>query len=797
MIKNYFKIAWRNLKRDKGFSVINIIGLTIGLMAATAIALWIQSELTYDRFYTNTDRLYEVFTSDEFQGERHAWGATAAILGPTLAAEYPEVEAMARIANMGSRYVFRVGDDKFTPRGIAPDSSFFTLFDFNFIAGDKSAPLASPNNVVLTESLAKRLFGKADVIGQSIALDTIATLVVSAVIEDIPANSRFSDIEYFCPWLFAEKTLRTVYYGSWTGYNHQAYVLLRPGVAIDTFNEKIRTFVATHDTDPTNTAHIFLHPAAKWHLYDKSENGQMVAGRLNTVSLFIVIGVFILLLACINFTNLSTARSEKRAKEVGIRKVVGARKNALVAQFLTESTFLSVIAGVLALLLLIPVLPFFSNLISRGLSLSAIPPAFWLFFALFLLLTGIIAGIYPAFFLSGFQPIKTLKGTLMPFRSAFTPRKVLVVLQFTFSVTLISCTLIVGRQIEYVQKRDNGYDKNNLIYVAMNGDAHKNYALIKQELLDKGAATAVTKTIGPITRHTTNSWGFNWPNSKPEDYDLVFEGLSSDADFVKTMQVELVAGRDIDVYQFPTDSNAVLLNETAVKRMGLEDPLGATLVRNKGRDYEEQWHVVGVVKDFINQSPYDAIEPLIVYGPAGYFSYMHIRLNPNRTTAENLAVAEAAFNKFNPDYTFEYTFVDEAYARKFAEEQRIATLTALFAAIAISIACLGLFGLAAFTAQQKTKEIGIRKVLGASVAGIVTLLSKDFVQLVCLAIFIASPVAWWAMNRWLEDFVYRIDIQWWMFALAGVVAVVIALLTVSWQAIRAAVANPVDSLRDE
>lgn len=797
MLQNNFKIAWRNLKRDKGFSIINIIGLTIGLMAATAIALWIQSELTYDRFYSKTDRLYEVFTSDEFQGEKHAWGQTPAILGPTLAAEYPEVEAVVRIANMGNRYVFRVGDNKFTPRGIAPDSSFFSLFDFNFIAGNPSTPLNGPNSVVLTESLAKRLFGKVSVIGQSIALDTVATLVVSAVIEDIPANSRFSDVEYFCPWLFAEKTLRTVSYGSWTGYNHQAYVLLRPGVELQTFNEKIRTFVATHDTDPTNTAHIFLHPAAKWHLYNKSENGQMVAGRLNTVRLFIVIGVFILLLACINFTNLSTARSEKRAKEIGVRKVVGARRKSLVVQFLTESIFLSVIAGLLALTLLIPIMPFFSELISRELSLSAIHPAFWLFFALFLLLTGIIAGIYPAFFLSSFQPIKTLKGTPAPFRSAFTPRKVLVVLQFTFSVTLISCTLVIGRQIEYVQNRDNGYNKNNLIYVAMNGDAHKNYGLIKQELLDKGAATAVTKTIGPITRHTTNNWNFSWPNSKPEDYDLVFEGLSSDADFVNTLQVELVAGRDIDVYQFPTDSNAVLLNETAVKRMGLADPIGAELVRNAGKAYEERWHVVGVVKDFINQSPYDAIEPLIVYGPAGYFGYMHIRLNPHRATAENLAIAEAAFHKFNPYYPFEYTFVDEAYGRKFAEEQRIATLTALFAAIAILIACLGLFGLAAFTAQQKTKEIGIRKVLGASIAGIVTLLSKDFIRLVCLAIVIASPIAWWAMNNWLEDFDYRIEVEWWLFVLTGFAALAIALLTVSWQAIRAAVANPVDSLRDE
>lgn len=782
--------------RDKGFAFVNIFGLTIGMMAVTAIALWIQHELTFDRSYRHTDRLYQVFTSDEFQGEKHAWGGTAAILGPTLQKQYPEIDAMTRIATIGNGHILRVGNGKFMPNGIASDTAFFRLFDFAFLRGDQNTPLASLNDIVLTESLARQLFGKTDVVGQSIAFDTLSTLVVSGVIEDIPQNSRFSDVEYFCSWLFAEQTLRSIYYNSWTSYNHRTYALLKPGVPVEAFNRKIKTFVGTNDPDPSNTAHIFMHPASKWHLYNKSENGQMVAGRLTTIRLFILIGTFILLLACINFTNLSTARSEKRAKEVGVRKVVGARRVALVGQFLTESIFLSLMAGVLSLVLLLPILPFFSDLIGYDLSLAAIPFAFWLLFGLFMLLTGIIAGIYPAFFLSAFQPVKTLKGTVVPIRAIFTPRKVLVVLQFTFSVTLVCCTLIVREQIAYVQHRDNGYDKDSLIYVSLNGDARKNYQLIKQELLDKGAAAAMTKTLGPITKHSTNGWGFSWPNSKPEDFDLVFEGLSSDADFTKTMRVELAAGRDIDVYQFPTDSTAILLNETAVKRMGLENPIGAELVR-EGGEYEERWHVVGVVRDFILQSPYDAIAPLIIYGPAGWFRYAHIRLNPDHTTAENLAVIGAAFDKYNPDYPFEYTFVDEAYANKFAEEQRIAKLTGVFSLLAIVIACLGLLGLVAFAARQKAKEIGIRKVLGASVAGIVALLSKDFMKLVLIAVVLASPVAWWMMSRWLDEFAYRINIQWWMFALAGLSAVLIALLTVSWQAIRAAVANPVDSLRDE
>ena len=795
MLNNYIKIAWRNLVRDKGFAAINILGLTVGLMAVTAIGLWIQHEFSYDRLYSQSDRLYQVFTSDEFDGGKHAWGGTAAILGPTLQEQHPEIDAMARTAYIGNSHILRVDDDKFMPHGLAADSAFFSIFGFKAIAGNPT--LNSPTDIVLTESLAVQLFGKSDVIGQSIAFDTLTTLVVTAVIEDIPTNSRFSYANYFCSWPFAEQTLKNIYYTSWTSYNHETYVLLKPGVSATAFDKKVETFVADNDPDPSNKAHIFLHPAAKWYLYNKSENGQMVAGRLTTVRLFVAIGVFILLLACINFTNLSTARSEKRAKEVGVRKVVGARKGTLVGQFLTESIFLTTLSGLLSLLLLLPVLPFFNDIVGQDLTLTTIPLPFWLLFVLFILLTGVVAGIYPAFFLSAFKPVKTLKGTFVPLQTILTPRKVLVVLQFTFSIALVCCTLIVRQQIAHVQQRDNGYDKDQLIYTSLRGDAAKNYELIRQELLEKNVASAVTKTLGPITQHSSNAWGYSWPNSQPDDYNTVFEVLSSDADFTNTTGVELAEGRDIDIYRFATDSTAVLLNETAVSRMRLENPIGAEIVRDSGSEYEERWHVVGVVKDFVLQSPFDAIEPLMVFGPSSWFRSVHIRLNANRATADNLETIGHIFDKFNPNYPFEYTFVDDAYARKFAEEQRIAKLTGIFSLLAIFIGCLGLLGLITFAARQKAKEIGIRKVLGASVAGVVVLLSKDFVKLVLIAIAIASPIAWWTMNSWLADFAYRIDIQWWMFAVAGASALVIALLTVSWQAIRAALANPVDSLRDE
>lgn len=795
MLKNYIKIAWRNTWKTKGYSLLNIFGLAIGMMAAVAIMLWVQSEMTFDRFYSTTDRLYQVYSSDTFDGKKHAWGGSAAILGPVLKEEHSEVEEMARITSLSDFNVLRVGDKKLIPRGVAADASFFKLFDFKFISGDKSNPIANLNDVVITESLAHKLFGKSDVVGQLITFDTLSNLVVRAVIENVPDNSRFKGSEYFCSWPLLER-LGWVSYNSWGANNHQTFVLLKPETQVAYINQKIRNLIKEHSASQNKTS-IFLHPAEKWHLYNKSENGEMVAGRLDTVHLFAVIAVFILLIACINFINLSTARSENRAKEVGVRKVVGARKRMLIGQFLTESILLSFISGILAIGLLIVGLPFFNQLVGKSLQLSISNPIFWSLFATFILLTGVLAGIYPAFFLSSFQPIKTLKGTFVSVRSAVTPRKVLVVLQFTFSITLIICTLIVKKQIQYAQKRDNGYDKNNLLYTSLKGDVNKYYDIIKQELLSNGAATAVSKSLGPITEYTSNSWGFSWPGSKPEDSNVVFDRLSAEADFTKTMNVKLLAGRDIDIQKFSSDSSAVLLNESAVKRMGLKDPLGAKITQGKGGKFAETWHVVGVIKDFILTSPYNAIEPLIVCGPSSWFNYIHIKLNPSNSITRNLEITRRIFSQYNPNYPFEYTFADEAYAQKFVDEQRIARLATLFSALTILIACLGLFGLAAFTTQQRAKEIGIRKVLGASVGSVAALVSKGFVQLVMIAFLISTPIAWWAMSKWLDNFGYRIDIQWLVFLITGAFSLAIVVITVGYQVIRAALANPVNSLKNE
>ena len=472
--------------------------------------------------------------------------------------------------------------------------------------------------------------------------------------------------------------------------------------------------------------------------------------------------------------------------------MVGANKKTLVFQFIGESIFIAFLAGILALVIVTASLPAFNKLVSKQLFIDYTDPFNWLIVISFIVLTGLLAGSYPAFFLSSFKPVKVLKGTFKASHARLNPRKILVVLQFTFAIALIICTIIVEHQIRYAQSRDTGYNKDHVVYSFLQGDAEKNYDLIRTELVKSGAAVSVTKSMSPITERYSDGWGWKWPGSTEADEKTDFIRMSSDASFAKTLGVQLKEGRDIDIYKFPTDSTAMLLNETAVKVMRLKNPVGS-IINADG----SEWHVVGVVKDFIYESPYEKISQLAVFGPASWFSTIQYKLNPANSTETNLKLAESVFKKFNPQYPFDYYFVDEAYAAKFSEEQRTGTLAALFAGLTIFISCLGLFGLAAFMAESRVKEIGVRKVLGASVSNITNLLSRDFLKLVIISFLIASPIAWIAMHKWLDGFTYRINIEWWVFALAGILSVLIAVITVSYQSIRAAIANPVKSLRSE
>ena len=751
MIINFFKIAFRNLLRSKGFSFINITGLAVGMASAVLILLWIQNEVSYDKFNAKADRIYRMNNRDKFNGDLWAWSTTPKILGPTLKHENPEVEEFVRMN--WADFLFTVGEKHINVSGSFTDSAFFKVFSFPLIQGNPATALNGNNNIVITQKLAIKLFGNENAMGKIVRIDSIDNFTVTGVMKNLPNNTSF-EFEYLLPWTYMTKLNQDDQY--WGNNSVKTFVLLKPGVTQAAFDKKIKTVTIFHTKDGAehSTTEVFTQLWSDARLYSKSENGKYVGGAIEKVRLFAIIAAFILLIACINFMNLSTARSEKRAKEVGIRKVVGGSKNSLIMQFLGESILISSLAGVLAVILVEISLPGFNHLVNKELFIDFSNPGFWVLTILFILLTGLLAGSYPALYLSSFKPASVLKGTFKASHALVTPRKILVVLQFTFAIALIICTLIVEHQIKYAQDRDSGYSKDKLVFSYLQGDINKNFDVIKNELISTGAVVAVTKSQCPITQRYSDGWGFSWPGSTEQDSKVDFIRMATDADFVKTLGVQLSQGRDIDIKKYISDSSAILLNETAVKVMRLKDPIGQ-IVKSDDRD----WHIVGVVKDFIFESPYQKVSQMIIYGPHSWFNVIHFKLNPDNSTKEDLALAEKIFKHYNPSYPFEYTFVDQAYAKKFDDEKRTGNLAALFAGLTILISCLGLFGLATYMAENRIKEIGVRKVLGASVTGITTLLSKDFLKLVMISFIIASPIAYWAMYNWLQTYTYRINIH--------------------------------------
>ena len=787
MLKNFFKISYRNLLRNKGFSFINISGLAVGMASAILILLWIQNEVSYDQFHANKDRIYEAWNKATFSGKLQCWNTTPKILARTLEHDMPEVERAVRV-NWPTPNLFSIGEKRLTPTGNIVDSGFLQMFSFPLLKGNPATALNDLHSIVLTEKLAKTLFGNDDPMGKVIKLDNKENFTVTGVLKDLPNNTRFS-FDYLLSWSYLRKTGGDD--SSWGNNSTRTYVMLKPNATLASVAPKVKVLKRKYSNeDPT--WEMFLYPISKWRLYSSFTNGvEDGRGQIELVRMFGIIAAFILLIACINFMNLSTARSEKRAKEVGIRKVVGAQKASLISQFIGESILIAFLAGIVAVIIVEISLPGFNTLTNKKLSIDFGSMYFWLAGIGFVIFTGMLAGSYPAFFLSSFQPVKVLKGTFKKVNALVTPRKVLVVLQFTFAIILIICTVIVKQQIDYAQDRESGYDKNNLVYSFVTDDLLKNYNLLKNELLSSGTAVSVCKTSAPLTQGWSDTWGFQWEGKDPND-KTDFDRYVSDEGLVKTAGMQLIAGRDFDLKNFPTDSFGVILNESAVKAMGFKNPLGQ-IVKD-----DTSYHVVGVIKDFILQSPYLPMKPMVIEGAhVQWFSVIQIKLNDKNSTAKNLKATEAIFKKYNPEYPFEHHFVDDEYAKKFEDEKRTGTLAGLFAALTIFISCLGLFGLATYMAENRVKEIGVRKVLGASVAGISALLSKDFVKLVLVAFIVAAPVAWWLMTVWLRDYPYHVGVQWWVFIMAGALSVLIALFTVSYQAIKAAVANPAKSLRTE
>ncbi len=786
MFKNYLKIAWRNLIRNKSFSLLNIVGLSIGLAVTALILIWINFELGVDQFHANNNRIYEVYNQYPVDGEIWTWNSTPKIMAPTIKKDYPEVESVSRY-NYDDSFLFSVGDKRMKSTGTIVDPDFLNIFSFPLLEGNVATVLEDVNSVVITEKFAQKLFGNEPAMGKIVKVNNADTFKVTGILRDLPDNTGFN-FEFLMPWAYAQQLGWNDKH--WGNNSIATYVLLKEGADYKAFSKKIKNLRERYDIDSPDMV-TYLYPWSRYWLHSEFEDGKEVGGRIITIRMFGFIAAIILLIACINFMNLSTARSEKRAKEVGIRKVVGARKGALIGQFLGESILISVLAAVLALVMVLLALPSFGELVQRPLVLDMTNQWFWLSASAIVLFTGVLAGSYPALYLSAFKPSAVLKGTFKKISAPITPRKVMVVLQFSAAVILITASIIVTQQLQKVQNRQSGYSKANLIYSIIEGDVGKNYTLIKNELLASGTAESVTKTSSPITQGWSNSWGFEW-KGKDEDNKTTIQRFNADDAIAKTTGMEIIAGRDFDLSKYPTDSTAAIINESAVKLMNFEEPLGQ-IIKDNGVD----WHVVGVVKDFILDSPFQKVDPMVIGGAMFGHNVIHIKFNETASTTESLATTEAVFRKFNPEYPFNYEFVDQVYAKKFDNEQRTGKLVSMFTLLTIFISCLGLFGLASYLAENRIKEIGVRKVLGASVQSIATLLSIDFLKLVLISIVLAVPVSWYFMSKWLEDFTYRITISWWTFPLAGLLALLVALVTVSYQAVKAAIVNPIKSLRSE
>ncbi|MDQ1085824.1 ABC transporter permease [Siphonobacter sp. SORGH_AS_1065] len=791
MIRNYFKVAIRALLKNKVYSLINIVGLALGMAVTMLIGLWIWDELTYDRYHQNHDRIAQVMMHQSWDGRKGTQTAVPVPLHHELKEKYSDFKYVVP-SSWTFGHILAYKGTKLNKTGNYMGADGPHMLSLEMLKGTRMG-LKDPHSIIIDESLAKALFRDEDPINKIVKIDNKSEVKVTGVYKDLPNNTELNEVHYLLPWelyLIAETWVKESR-ESWGNNSFQTYVQLQPTADFEKVSAKIKNTILNHNPKDAAKPEVFLHPMSKWHLYSEFKNGVIAGGRIEFVWLFGCIGAFVLLLACINFMNLSTARSEKRAKEVGIRKAIGSVRTQLVGQFLSESLLVSFLALALSILLVEASLPFFNDLSSKHLALPWQSPVFWLMAVGFTLFTGLISGSYPAFYLSSFQPVKVLKGTFRVGRYASLPRKVLVVLQFTVSVTLIIGTIAVFRQVQFAKDRPVGFNREGLIYLNMNTEeSYKNYQAFRTELLSSGVVANVTKSSSPITQLYSNQVGFDWKGKDPNKQAL-FGTVAVSEDFGKTVGLQFVSGRDFST-KFATDSSALILNESAAKYTGMKNVVGETIKWN-----DKAYTVIGVVKDVIMDSPYrPAMSTIFTYNP-GWSGIITIKIAPQTGVSRALSRIEEIYRKHDPGAPFDYKFSSEEYARKFASEVRVGKLATFFACLAIFISCLGLFGLASFVAEQRIKEIGVRKVLGASVFNLWGLLSKDFVGLVIISFCISVPIAYYLMNNWLSRYEYHSDLSWWIFASAGIGALIVTLATVSYQAISAALMNPVKSLKTE
>ena len=804
MIKNYIKVAWRNLIKNRVTSVINIGGLAVGMAVAMLIGLWVWDELSFNTYHKNYKTIGQIRTHliDERTKQQGVNSSVQFPLYTELKTNYKENFKHTVMSSWDVDNILSAGDKKLSRTGLYMDADAPEMLTLKMVYGSRSG-LKDPYSIMLSQSTAKAFFGNENPVNQVMKMNNKYAVKVTGVYEDLPLNTQFKDLKFLSPielWFVDNPWIKQRAMTDWQNHFLKIYAEINPNTSFEQVSHYIKDAelknLGNLKEQAKQNPQVFVMPMRDWHLHNY-KRGQPDNGPLQMVWLISIIGTFVLLLACINFMNLSTARSEKRAKEIGIRKAVGSLRMQLVGQFLSESFLIVVLAFCLSLVFVTLAMPSFNNLAGKQVSMPYQNIYFWLTSLGFIFITSIIAGSYPALYLSSFKPVKVLKGTFKAGRFASIPRKVLVVTQFTVSVALIICTIVVYKQIQIAKNRPVGYTREGLIMIEKkNSDFDGKYDILRSELKNTGVVSEMSESFGKVTEIASGNGGFQWRGKNPNLVDQ-FGTLPVTFEYGKTVGWQFTSGRDFS-RAFLTDSNGMVINEAAAKYMGLKNPVGED-VSWKFQDQPMRYYkILGVVKDMIMESPYDDTYPTIfmIKGHVGT-SQINIKINPNVSASEALPKIEAVFKKIIPSAPFEYKFADEEYAVKFAAEERIGSLAGVFATLAIFISCLGLFGLASFVAEQRFKEIGVRKVLGATVVNLWALLSKDFVQLVILSQLIASPLAWYFMHKWLMNYHYRTDISWWVFGVTCSGALIITLITVSYQSIKAAMANPVKSLRSE
>ena len=808
MLKSYFKIGWRNLLGNKVYSVINIGGLAIGMTVAMFIGLWISDELSFNKYHANYERIAIVRHGgiDPQSGEYFGGPAMQFPVGATLKSNYSHLfETVVQAWWPGDYVISDGGDKKFSKKGIFLEGTALEMFSFKMTKGTYHS-LDRQNSVVISESMARAMFGDEDPINKAIRIDNRMEAEVTGVFEDIPQNNMLGELQFVAPWslFYANNTWLHNRETDWDNHMTNVYVLIRENTAADAVNDVIHDLVRKNSSADFHAGidkyktYTEIYPMRLWHLFSEFENGKPAGGRITFVLLFGIVGAFVLLLACINFINLSTARSEKRAREVGVRKAIGSAKQQLVVQFLSESFMVVIIAFALSLILLVLFQQPFNELADKKISLPFASPMFWAIAAGFILVTGLLAGIYPAFYLSSFQPARVLKGTLRLGRFGSLPRKILVVVQFTVSVVLVIGTLVVYRQVQFARDRPVGYSRDGLIFMPIPDPAMRlKINTLRNELIATGVVASVATSSTPLTATWNTTSGYLWEGTDP-NLAGEFANVNVTYEFGETIGWKIVAGRDFSRDLVSDSTESIIVNEAAVKYMGLKEPIGQKFTDIDGEG-NVKWSriIIGVVKDIVVASPYEPVMQSIYYMSDNAINVLHVRIDPSVSAAVALPKLKEAFARVNPGAEFDYRFDDEVFATKFSQEERVGALVAVFSVLAIFISCLGLFGLASFVAEQRKKEISIRKVMGASVSNLWRMLSKDFVVVVIIACCIAAPVGHVLMTQWLKGFEYRTDVSLWILLSTCAAAVVITLLTVSYQSIKAAMMNPVKNLKTE